>query len=156
MCRFVIFEDEASDMIGTIEAALIKLNQPLWNVAIDGFGNHDPGRGRYEQAKSDWDVIHSGRPWAERCNGKHQEKSVIVANIENYFKTCQVYTLYILNRWGNVIHQQKNYEPPFEGKGMDGSEVEDGVYMYRLDYEKGTKSGFFHLIRCDHTQLGDR
>jgi hypothetical protein len=86
MCRFVIFEDEASDMIGTIEAALIKLNQPLWNVAIDGFGNHDPGRGRYEQAKSDWDVIHSGRPWAERCNGKHQEKSVIVANIENYFK----------------------------------------------------------------------
>jgi hypothetical protein len=46
-----------------------------------------------------------------------------------------------------VIHQQKNYEPPFEGKGMDGSEVEDGVYMYRLDYEKGTKSGFFHLIR---------
>ena len=86
MCRFVIFEDEASDMIGTIEAALIKLNRPLWNVAIDGFGNHDPGRGRYEQAKSDWDVIHSGRPWAERCNGKHQEKSVIVANIENYFK----------------------------------------------------------------------
>lgn len=86
MCRFVIFEDEASDMIGTIEAALIKLNQPLWNVAIDGFGNHDPGRGRYEQAKSDWDVIHAGRPWAERCNGKHQEKSVIVANIENYFK----------------------------------------------------------------------
>ena len=86
MCRFVIFEDEASDMIGTIEAALIKLNQPLWNVAIDGFGNHDPGRGRYEQAKSDWDVIHSGRSWAERCNGKHQEKSVIVANIENYFK----------------------------------------------------------------------
>ena len=86
MCRFVIFEDEASDMIGTIEAALIKLNQPLWNVAIDGFGNHDPGRGRYEQAKSDWDVIHLGRPWAERCNGKHQEKSVIVANIENYFK----------------------------------------------------------------------
>ena len=86
MCRFVIFEDEASDMIGTIEAALIKLNRPLWNVAIDGFGNHDPGRGRYEQAKSDWDVIHSGRSWAERCNGKHQEKSVIVANIENYFK----------------------------------------------------------------------
>ena len=39
-------------MIGTIEAALIKLNQPLWNVAVDGFGNHDPGRGRYEQAKS--------------------------------------------------------------------------------------------------------
>jgi len=28
-CRFVIFEDEGSDMISTIEAALIKLNRPL-------------------------------------------------------------------------------------------------------------------------------
>jgi hypothetical protein len=65
---------------------LIKLNQPLWNVAIDGFGNHDPGRGRYEQAKSDWDVIHPGRPWAERCNGIHKQESVIVSNIENHFK----------------------------------------------------------------------
>lgn len=30
-CRFVIFESEGSDMISTIEAALIKLNRPLWN-----------------------------------------------------------------------------------------------------------------------------
>ncbi len=30
MCRFVIFEEEGSDMISTIEAALIKLNRPLW------------------------------------------------------------------------------------------------------------------------------
>jgi Eco29kI restriction endonuclease len=85
MCRFVIFEAEGSDMIGTIEAALIKLNHPLWNVAIDGFGNHDPGRGRYEQAKSDWDVIHPGRPWAERCNGTSKAASIIVANIERHF-----------------------------------------------------------------------
>jgi gliding motility-associated-like protein len=70
-----------------------------------------------------------------------------VYDIENYFKTCQEFTLYILNRWGNVIYQQKNNEPPFEGIGMDGDEEEDGVYFYRLDYEKGTKSGFFHLIR---------
>lgn len=87
MCRFVILEDDASDMIGTIEAALIKLNQPLWNVAIDGFGNHDPGRGRYEQAKSDWDVIHPGRAWAERCKGAPKQKSVIVSTIERHFKT---------------------------------------------------------------------
>ncbi len=68
-CRFVIFEAEASDMIGTVEAALIKLNRPLWNSTVDGFGNHDPGSGRYEQAKSDWDVLHPGRHWAEKCNG---------------------------------------------------------------------------------------
>jgi hypothetical protein len=85
-CRFVIFEKEGSDMIGTIEAALIKLNKPLWNTAMDGFGNHDPGSGRYEQAKSDWDVIHKGRGWAEKCNGRHKSQDVILANIENHFK----------------------------------------------------------------------
>jgi hypothetical protein len=87
MCRFVIFEDAGSDMIGTIEAALIRLNRPLWNTAVDGFGNHDPGSGRYQQAKSDWDVIHQGRAWAEKCNGMHKEKNVILSNIENHLKS---------------------------------------------------------------------
>ncbi len=87
MCRFIIFEEEGSDMIGTIKAALIKLNRPLWNIAVDGFGNHDPGRGRYEQAKSDWDVIHEGRAWANKCNGSHTEKSVIVSNIHLHLKS---------------------------------------------------------------------
>lgn len=82
MCRFVIFEGEASDMIGTIEAALIKLNTPLWNTVVDGFGNHDPGKGRYEQAKSDWDVLHSGRAWAEKCKGAHASPSDILVRVE--------------------------------------------------------------------------
>jgi Eco29kI restriction endonuclease len=86
MCRFVIFEDEGSDMISTIEAALIKLNRPLWNTAVDGFGNHDPGSGRYEQAKSEWDVIHEGRAWAKKCNGVHAEKSVIISKIKLHLK----------------------------------------------------------------------
>ncbi len=82
MCRFVIFEEAGSDMISTIEAALIKLNRPLWNIAVDGFGNHDPGSGRYEQAKSDWDVIHSGRPWAAKCNGRPKTMDTIKKNID--------------------------------------------------------------------------
>jgi len=85
-CRFVIFEDASSDMISTIEATLIKLNMPLWNIAVDGFGNHDPGSGRYEQARSDWDVIHPGRAWAEKCNGAHAEKSAILSRIKSHFK----------------------------------------------------------------------
>lgn len=86
MCRFVIFEEEGSDMISTIEAALIKLNKPLWNIAVDGFGNHDPGRGRYEQAKSNWDVIHEGRLWAKKCNGKHVEQIKIISDIQLHMK----------------------------------------------------------------------
>lgn len=86
-CRFVIFEDAGSDMIGTIEAALIKFNKPLWNTALDGFGNHDPGSGRYEQAKSPWDVIHPGRLWAEKCKGLHKSEKEIRVAIRAHIKT---------------------------------------------------------------------
>jgi hypothetical protein len=86
-CRFVIFEEESSDMISTIEAALIKLNRPVWNVAVDGFGNHTPGNGRFEQAKSDWDVIHRGRSWAEKCKGKPKSRAAILANIKTHLSS---------------------------------------------------------------------
>ncbi|NCB47077.1 Eco29kI family restriction endonuclease, partial [bacterium] len=71
-----------SDMISTVEAALIKLNKPLWNISLDGFGNHDPGSGRYEQAKSDWDLIHPGRTWADKCKGKTSQKKQVLKNIK--------------------------------------------------------------------------
>ena len=85
-CRFIIFESDGSDMIGTIEAALIKLNRPLWNSVVDGFGNHDPGSGRYQQRKSDWDVIHPGRSWAVKCEGAHRDTKSIYSNIAAYFR----------------------------------------------------------------------
>ena len=85
-CRFIIFEKGGSDMISTIEAALIKLNRPLWNSIVDGFGNHTPGAGRLEQAKSDWDVIHPGRAWAEKCKGVAKNKESIIKYIEQHFK----------------------------------------------------------------------
>lgn len=85
-CRFVIFEEGGSDMISTIEAALIKLNRPLWNSIVDGFGNHTPGAARFEQAKSDWDVIHPGRSWAEKCKGVANDRESIVKFIEQHFK----------------------------------------------------------------------
>ncbi|MEO5366868.1 MAG: Eco29kI family restriction endonuclease [Magnetococcus sp. WYHC-3] len=88
-CRFIIFQDAGSDMIGTIESALIKLHKPLWNVSLDGFGNHDPGKGRYEQARSDWDVIHPGRPWAAKCQGQPNELSAIKKQIESHLNNLQ-------------------------------------------------------------------
>jgi len=39
---------------------------PIWNRLIDGFGNHDPGSGRYRQQRSPWDVLHPGRGFAEK------------------------------------------------------------------------------------------
>jgi len=85
-CRLMIFEEGGSDMIGTIEAALIKLNYPLWNSVVDGFGNHTPGAGRFQQAKSDWDVIHPGRIWADKCQGVPGDEGLIKSSIEQHLK----------------------------------------------------------------------
>lgn len=90
MCRFLIFEDAGSDMIGTIEAALIKLHRPVWNSVVDGFGNHDPGSGRYKQARSNWDVIHPGRQWALKCNGTPRKRTAILADIINHLGNLSV------------------------------------------------------------------
>jgi Eco29kI restriction endonuclease len=89
-CRFMIFEDGSSDMISTIEAALIQWHRPLWNTTLDGFGNHDPGRGRYQQAKSDWDVIHPGRAWAEKCLGTPNAENQIFQRVVSYFDALEV------------------------------------------------------------------
>lgn len=83
-CRFMIFEGASSDMIGTLEAAVIKWKRPLWNSFLDGFGNHDPGKGRYEQAKSEWDVVHPGRPWADKCKGTTRKPATIRAGIKDF------------------------------------------------------------------------
>lgn len=54
---------------------------------LDGFGNHDPGKGRYEQAKSAWDVLHPGRAWADKCKGTTEKKKSIVSRIEKHLKS---------------------------------------------------------------------
>ena len=52
--------------INMAERLLIERYQPCWNVCIEGFGLHDPGRGRREGERSWWDTLHTGRPWAEK------------------------------------------------------------------------------------------
>jgi len=81
----MILEKFATNMIGTVEAALIRHYTPLWNTYVDGFGNHTPGNGRFNQAKSDWDVIHPGRPWANKCKGVHSTKEQVNQKIASYF-----------------------------------------------------------------------
>lgn len=85
-CRFMILNGEESSMITIVEAALIRKYRPLWNAIVDGFGNHDPGSGRYEQAKSEWDVLHPGRSWAARLKGKSPDLEEIIAKIKKVSK----------------------------------------------------------------------
>lgn len=55
----------ADALVQWAEAVMIKRLRPIWNAQISGFGNHDPGKGRYQQARSVWDQLHPGRTWAE-------------------------------------------------------------------------------------------
>jgi hypothetical protein len=68
-CKFMVLSGVESDLIVPIEAELIRRYAPLWNAVVDGFGNHDPGKGRYNQSVSEWDVLHPGRDWASRLHG---------------------------------------------------------------------------------------
>lgn len=81
-CRFMIVDRIEIDLITAIEAHLVRQYQPLWNSVIDGFGNHDPGSGRYNQAKSEWDVLHPGRSWAERLTGRPPKLENILAKLK--------------------------------------------------------------------------
>ena len=69
------------------ESALIRRYRPVWNALIDGFGNHDPGSGRYNQAKSDWDVVHAGRSWAVKCQGVAKDLKTVKASIARHLKS---------------------------------------------------------------------
>jgi len=86
-CRFVILENTEGDLVVPVEAELIRKYQPVWNTVVDGFGNHDPGSGRYKQAPSEWDVLHPGRSWVKNLTGKLLSKSQIVENLKDYFSS---------------------------------------------------------------------
>lgn len=68
-CRFLVVDDI---WIPLGESLLIAKFTPIWNTLIDGFGNHDPGRGRYEGMRPRWDVLHPGRAWAEKCQPRKE------------------------------------------------------------------------------------
>lgn len=59
------------------ESLLISTFNPLWNRLIDGFGNHDPGAGRYNGMRPLWDVLHPGRSWADKCKPRSETREEI-------------------------------------------------------------------------------
>jgi len=80
-CRFMILNGIESDLIVPVEAELIRRYLPLWNTIVDGFGNHDPGAGRYNQARSEWDVLHPGRWWADRLTGVSPSLESVISKV---------------------------------------------------------------------------
>ena len=70
-----------------------------------------------------------------------------VFDLESHFKTCQPYEVLFFDRWGIVVYRHKQNEVPFSGLSMDGSELMDGVYMFKIILEDEHKNGFVHLLR---------
>lgn len=83
-CRFLVVDDI---WIPLGESLLIAKFSPVWNALIDGFGNHDPGSGRYNGLRPRWDVLHPGWHWAEKCAQRKETQTEIGRDVENYFKT---------------------------------------------------------------------
>ena len=69
------------------EALVIQKYQPLWNKVIDGFGNHDPGAGRYGGMRPFWYEIHPGRSWAEKCKPPKVQRAQIELLARNYMNS---------------------------------------------------------------------
>ncbi len=77
-CRYLVVDDI---WIPLGEALLIEKFSPMWNLTIEGFGNHDPGKGRYNQRRSLWDTVHDGRSWAMKCKPNPKSREEILKGI---------------------------------------------------------------------------
>lgn len=81
-CRYLVVDDI---WIPLGESLLIQVYRPLWNSVVDGFGNHDPGGGRYKGAKPSWDTLHPGRHWADNCSPSKSSELEIRAQIQKFW-----------------------------------------------------------------------
>jgi hypothetical protein len=82
-CRYLIVDDI---WIPLGESLLIAKFDPLWNILIDGFGNHDPGSGRHAGLRPRWDVLHPGRDWANRCRPREESAEQIMREATDYLR----------------------------------------------------------------------
>ncbi len=98
VCRFLVVDDI---WIPLGESLLIAKFAPIWNNIIDGFGNHDPGKGRYQGMRPRWDVLHPGRSWAEKCQPRSESAKQIIADVEQFLRNTPqppAYHFYIEQR----------------------------------------------------------
>jgi hypothetical protein len=82
-CRYLVVDDI---WIPLGESLLIAKFAPVWNTLVDGFGNHDPGAGRYLGLRPRWDVLHPGRAWAAKCKPRPETAEQIKADVARFLK----------------------------------------------------------------------
>ena len=82
-CRFLVVDDI---WIPLAESMLIERFKPVWNRVLDGFGNHDPGKGRHQGMMPQWDCLHPGRAWAERLQPCANTAEQLAERVEKYLQ----------------------------------------------------------------------
>jgi hypothetical protein len=82
-CRFLVVDDI---WIPLGESLIIARFTPVWNSLVDGFGNHNPGKGRHAGMRPRWDVLHPGREWAMRLAERTETQEDIARDAETYLR----------------------------------------------------------------------
>jgi hypothetical protein len=85
-CRFLVVDEMWAPLALDL---LIHHLRPVWNVVVEGFGSHAPGGGRYRTARSDWDELHPGRPWALKQEPSRHKRSEILEAVEAHLRAVQ-------------------------------------------------------------------
>ena len=82
-CRYLVVDDIWMPLG---ESLLIARFRPVWNTIVDGFGNHDPGKGRHKGMRPRWDTLHPGREWAEKLAPRDETPMQIAREIREYLR----------------------------------------------------------------------
>jgi len=82
-CRYLVVDDI---WIPLGESLIIARFTPLWNSLIDGFGNHNPGKGRHAGMRPRWDVLHPGRTWAMHLAERPETQQQIAQDAQTYLR----------------------------------------------------------------------
>lgn len=82
-CRFLVVDDI---WIPLGESLIISRFTPVWNSVIDGFGNHNPGKGRLAGMRPRWDVLHPGRDWAQLLANRPESQLRIAEDAATYLR----------------------------------------------------------------------
>lgn len=69
------------------EVVAIRMHNPVWNVYVDGLGNHDPGNGRYKGLRPRWDTLHPGRSWAPKLKARSESAADLQQEVSQYLRT---------------------------------------------------------------------
>jgi len=86
-CRALVVKDI---WVPLGESLLLSKYAPLWNKTVDGFGNHNPGRGRVAGMMPRWDTLHPGRPWAPNHQPRNETAEQLITEIRHQLELAAV------------------------------------------------------------------